>query len=180
MSQPYVRFVVAYSANRAIGRGNQLPWRLPSDLAHFKRRTMGQPILMGRKTWESLGRPLPGRPNLVISRDPTYVAEGAQVFPTLEDALAACQGQASVCVIGGAQIFTDALPIADEIIATEIRANIEGDVFFPALPSTEWHETERLPQPAENGLDFDFVTYRRREAARAPLCDQLPSSTNDS
>src|SRR5690606_22347407 len=164
MAQPYIKLVVAYSSNRVIGRDNDLPWRLPSDLAHFKRMTMGQPILMGRKTWESLGRPLPGRPNLVISRNAGYVAEGASVFTSLADALAACQDEASVCVIGGAQIFADALPLADEVIATEIHAHVDGDVFFPTLPAGQWHETERLPQPEENGYRYDFVTYcRNRE-----------------
>jgi len=162
MAQPYIKLVVAYSSNRVIGRDNDLPWRLPSDLAHFKRSTMGQPILMGRKTWESLGRPLPGRPNFVISRDRTYVAEGARVFTSLADALAACGDEPSVCVIGGAQIFKEALPLADEIIATEIHADVEGDVFFPPLPHQEWQEKERQPQPEENGFRYDFVVYCRR------------------
>ncbi|TFL15263.1 aminotransferase class III-fold pyridoxal phosphate-dependent enzyme [Pusillimonas caeni] len=162
MAQPYIKLVVAYSSNRVIGRDNDLPWRLPSDLAHFKRSTMGQPILMGRKTWESLGRPLPGRPNLVVSRDRTYVAEGARVFTSLADALAACGDEPSVCIIGGAQIFTEALPLADEIIATEIHADVEGDVFFPPLADQEWQEKERRPQPEENGYRYDFVVYRRQ------------------
>lgn len=161
MAQPYIKLVVAYSENRVIGRDNDLPWRLPSDLAHFKRTTMGQPIIMGRKTWESLGRPLPGRPNLVISRNTDYAAQGASVFASLADALAACESHESVCVIGGAQIFADALPLADEIVATEIHAQIEGDVFFPVLSQDEWDEKERLPQPEENGYRYDFVVYCR-------------------
>lgn len=161
MAQPYMKLVVAYSENRVIGRDNDLPWRLPADLAHFKRTTMGQPILMGRKTWESLGRPLPGRPNLVISRDPNYAATGARVFTSLSAAMAACEGEPRVCVIGGAQIFADALPVADEIVATEIHAHIEGDVFFPELAGQEWQEHERHPQPEENGYRYDFVVYRR-------------------
>lgn len=162
MAQPRIKLVVAYSRNRVIGRDNELPWRLPGDLAHFKRSTMGRPILMGRKTWESLGRPLPGRPNLVISRDPGYAAEGARVFASLADALAACRDEATACVIGGAQIFEEALPLADEIIATEIHADVEGDVFFPDLSAEEWQETERRPQPEENGYRYDFVVYHRR------------------
>jgi len=165
MAQPYLKLVVAYSANRVIGRDNDLPWRLPADLAHFKRTTMGQPILMGRKTWESLGRALPGRANYVISRDPDYVAEGARVFSSLSSALAACQSELTACIIGGAQIFKDALPLADEIVATEIHADIDGDVFFPMPPEQEWVEHERLPQPEENGYRYDFVVYRRRQAA---------------
>src|SRR5690606_21569199 len=97
MSNPVIQLVVAYSSNRVIGRDNALPWRLPADLAHFKRVTMGQPILMGRNTWESLGRPLPGRPNLVVSRNPEYRAEGASVYPTLDAALAACAGAERIC-----------------------------------------------------------------------------------
>lgn len=163
MSQPRIKFVVAYSDNRAIGRDNALPWRLPSDLAHFKRNTMGQPIIMGRKTWESLGRPLPGRPNLVISRDPGFSAQGATVFTSLRAALDNCPPETPACIIGGAQIFEHALPLADEIIATEVHAHVDGDVFFPPLPASEWEETERLAQPEENGYSFDFVVYRRRK-----------------
>lgn len=163
MSLPIIQLVVAYSANRVIGRDNTLPWRLPSDLAHFKRVTLGHPIIMGRNTWVSLGRPLPGRPNLVISRNPDYQADGASVHPSLDAALSACAdlGANKVCIIGGEQVFRYALDIADEIIATEIKSDIDGDTFFPALDAGVWQETERLPQPEENGLSFDFVTYRR-------------------
>ncbi len=129
MPKPSIQLVVAYSDNRVIGRDNALPWRLPSDLAHFKRTTLGQPIVMGRNTWESLGRPLPGRPNLVISRNPLYKAEGAAVYPNLEAALAACEAAERICVIGGEQIFAHALPIADEIVATEVHADVDGDTF---------------------------------------------------
>lgn len=161
-AQPLVRFVVAYAANRVIGKDNDLPWRLPSDLAHFKRVTMGQPIVMGRRTWESLGRPLPGRRNLVITRQADYAAQGAEVFPSLAAALLACAGLDSVCIIGGAEIFQAALPRADEIVATEIHAEPQGDVFFPPLAPDEWKECAREPQPEENGLRFDFVVYQRR------------------
>src|SRR5690606_25910160 len=107
MSLPIIQLVVAYSANRVIGRDNTLPWRLPSDLAHFKRVTLGHPIIMGRNTWVSLGRPLPGRPNLVISRNPDYQADGASVHPSLDAALSACAdlGANKVCIIGGEQVF---------------------------------------------------------------------------
>lgn len=158
-----IRFVVAYAANRVIGKDNDLPWRLPSDLAHFKRVTMGQPIIMGRRTWESLGRPLPGRRNLVITRQADYAATGAEVTPSLDAALAACAQEPIACVIGGAEIFQAALPLADEIIATEIQTSPDGDVFFPPLPDSDWQEVSREPQPPENGLHFDFVTYRRRQ-----------------
>lgn len=164
MSRPVVQLVVAYSDNRVIGKDNALPWRLPSDLAHFKRTTMGKPIIMGRKTWESLGRPLPGRPNLVISRDVAYLADGAQVFPSLDAALDSCGDYDHACVIGGEQVFKLALPLAQNIIATEVHAHIDGDTWFPELDPSQWQEVQRQTQPAENGLHYDFVTYRRTDS----------------
>ncbi len=157
-----LQFVVAYTRNRVIGRDNGLPWRLPRDLAHFKRSTMGCPIVMGRKTWESLGRPLPGRLNVVITRNDSYEAPGATVCRDLDEALQACGDVERICIIGGGQLFTQALPRVDEIIATEIHTDIEGDTFFPELAIDEWEEVERLPQPEENGLNYDFVLLRRK------------------
>lgn len=159
---PPIRLVVAYTDNRVIGRDGGMPWHLPGDLAHFKRSTLGNPILMGRKTWLSLGRPLPGRRNLVLSRDASFAAAGAERFASLDEALAACQDAERICVIGGEQIFRLALPLADELIATEIHAQIEGDTWFPELPAGQWQETERLPQAASDGLSYDFVTYQRQ------------------
>ncbi|ASC65575.1 dihydrofolate reductase [Achromobacter denitrificans] len=153
--------IVAYSTNRAIGRDNALPWKLPGDLAHFKRSTLGSPIIMGRKTWDSLGRPLPGRSNIVISRNPAFSAEGAILVPSLEAAIGACGDVADAYVIGGAQIYAQALPLAQRVLATEVHAEVEGDAFFPLLPAFQWKETARAPQPAENGYDYDFVTYER-------------------
>lgn len=162
MPAPFIQLVVAYSRNRVIGRDNDLPWKLPSDLAHFKRVTLGHPIVMGRNTWNSLGRPLPGRPNLVISSQADLPATGATVYPSLDAALEDCGQADKVCIIGGEQLFRHALAIADEIIATEIHADIEGDTFFPALDLGTWQEFSRQAQPEENGLRFDFVTYRRQ------------------
>jgi dihydrofolate reductase len=153
--------VVAYTRNRVIGRDNALPWKLPGDLAHFKRTTLGHPIVMGRKTWESLGRPLPGRANIVITRNADYVAEGASVVPDIDAALRACGEIDEVFVIGGAQIYAAVLDRADRIVATEVKADIEGDAFFPYLPSFRWRESSRAPQPAENGYEYDFVVYER-------------------
>ena len=153
--------IVAYADNRVIGRDNALPWKLPGDLAHFKRSTLGHPIVMGRHTWESLGRPLPGRTNVVITRNPGYAAPGAVVVPTLDAALTACPPGPEVFVIGGAQIYALALPRADRILATEVHAHVDGDAWFPDLPAGQWRETERLAQPAENGFTYDFVTYER-------------------
>ena len=161
VTRPHVKCVVAYSRNRVIGKENALPWHLPADLQHFKRNTMGQPIIMGRKTWDSLGRPLPGRRNIVISRDPQKTVVGAEVFCSLDQALQACHNEAVVCIIGGAQIFNEALPLIEELIATEVHADIEGDVFFPELDGQQWQEISRHPQAVENGYAYDFVTYRR-------------------
>ncbi|WP_459615725.1 dihydrofolate reductase [Bordetella sp. 2513F-2] len=159
---PTLTLIVAYAGNRAIGRDNALPWKLPGDLAHFKRSTLGHPIIMGRKTWESLGRPLPGRSNIVITRSSGYRADGAAVAPTLDAALAVCPPDAGeIFVIGGAQIYALALPRADRILATEVHADVEGDAFFPELPPGQWRETARQPQPAENGHAYDFVIYER-------------------
>lgn len=158
---PRLSLVVAYASNRVIGRDNTLPWRLPADLQHFKRTTLGKPIIMGRKTWESLGRPLPGRTNIVLTRNPGYTASGATVVGSLADALTACGDAPQACVIGGEAIFALALPLADRIVATEIQADVEGDTWFPELP-TGWHEVSREPQPEENGYRYDFVTYERQ------------------
>ncbi|OZI43005.1 dihydrofolate reductase [Bordetella genomosp. 4] len=159
---PRLTLVVAYSENRVIGRDNALPWKLPGDLAHFKRTTLGSPIIMGRKTWESLGRPLPGRTNVVVSRNTEYAAPGAVVVPTLHAAVQACGDVADAYVIGGAQIYEQALSLAQRLIATEVHAVVEGDAFFPVLPAEQWHEISREPQPAENGYAYDFVVYERR------------------
>ncbi|OVZ61256.1 dihydrofolate reductase [Pigmentiphaga sp. NML080357] len=153
--------IVAYASNRVIGRDNALPWRLRGDLAHFKRTTLGHPIVMGRKTWESLGRPLPGRQNIVVTRDPAYAAAGATVVHTLDEALAAAGQAEQIYVIGGAQIYAAALERADRIIATEVHADVPGDAYFPPLPAGQWRETAREPQPPEDGLAYDFVSYQR-------------------
>jgi dihydrofolate reductase len=159
---PAITLVVAYTRNRVIGRDNQMPWHLPGDLAHFKRTTLGRPILMGRKTWESIGRPLPGRQNIVITRNASYDAVGATVVGSLDAALTAAANADEIFVIGGAEIFKDALGRASRLVATEIDADIDGDTWFPALPGNEWKEIERLPQPADNGLSYSFVTYARQ------------------
>lgn len=156
-----IQIIVAYSSNRCIGVNNTLPWRLPADLAHFKKVTLGNPIIMGRNTWLSLGRPLPGRPNLVVSQTPGFEPEGATVWPSLQAALLACNDAERICIIGGEQLFRAALDYAHQIIATEIHADIAGDTFFPPLDPSKWRETERLPQPPENGLQYDFVSYER-------------------
>jgi dihydrofolate reductase len=156
-----LNLIVAYARNRTIGRDNTLPWKLPGDLAHFKRTTLGCPIVMGRKTWDSLGRPLPGRRNIVITRDTTKALAGAEGFASLLQALEAVKEAEQVFIIGGAQIYQQALPLVDRIVATEIQADIEGDAVFEPLDQAVWLETSRLPQPAENGLVYDLVEYHR-------------------
>lgn len=153
--------IVAYAQNRVIGRDNTLPWKLPSDLAHFKRTTLGHPVIMGRKTWESLGRPLPGRRNIVVTRNPHYTATGAECVTSLTQAISSVQDFAQAFVIGGAQLYQEALPFAHQVIATEVLANIEGDAFFAPLDPKQWSESSRTHYPEENGLRFDVVHYYR-------------------
>ena len=162
MSGQEIVFVVAVAQNGVIGRDNSLPWRLKADLAHFKATTLGHPVLMGRKTWESLGRPLPGRRNLVVTRDTDYVATGAEVFASIDAALAAA-GNAKVCVIGGAEIYRQLLDRADVLVLTEVRADVEGDAFFPAFDRSRFVEVRREAHAADadNEYPFDFVEYRR-------------------
>jgi len=128
-----VSIVVATDERGAIGRDGGLPWRLPNDLQRFKALTMGKPIVMGRKTWESIGRPLPGRQNIVITRQPGLPAAGATVVAALEEALAVAGGAAEICVIGGAEIYRLALPLARVIHLTRVHAVVEADTFFPPL-----------------------------------------------
>ena len=159
-----LNLIYARARNGVIGRDNTLPWHLPEDLAHFKRQTLGCPVIMGRKTWDSLPpkfRPLPGRPNIVISRDPTWHADGAHSATTLQSALAWCADHPEVWVIGGAQIYALALPLAQRVVVTEIDADFEGDAFAPALDAA-WSETSRERHTAASGLAFSFVTYERQ------------------
>jgi dihydrofolate reductase len=134
--------VVARARNGVIGRDNRLPWRLPADLAYFKRVTMGHPVIMGRRTWESIGRPLPGRRNIVVSRDPAYVAPGATVVGSLDEAWRAAGDVDEACVIGGTSLFAEALPVADRIHLTEVEADVAGDTYFPPFDRTVFSERE--------------------------------------
>lgn len=161
---PRLHLILARAANGVIGLDNRMPWHLPEDLAHFKRTTLGCPVVMGRKTWDSLPprfRPLPGRANIVLSRDATWQAEGAQRAASLDEALALCAGQPDVWVIGGAQIYAQALPRAHSAVVTEIARAFEGDAFAPTF-GTEWVETHREAHVSADGLPFAFVTLERR------------------
>ena len=160
---PRLNLIFARAANGVIGKDNALPWHLPEDMAHFKRTTLGCPVIMGRKTWDSLPprfRPLPGRQNIVLTRDAAWQAEGAQRAGSVPDAVAACGDAAEVWVIGGAEVYRQALPHARRVVVTEIAQAFDGDAMAPLL-GPEWTETAREPHTAANGLPFAFVTYER-------------------
>jgi dihydrofolate reductase len=153
--------VVAMDAKRGIGIDNKLPWHLPEDLAHFKRVTLGQPIIMGRKTFDSIGRPLPGRRNIVVTRNRDWHADGVDAVGSLEEAIALA-GDAPASIIGGAQIFNEALEFADRMIVTHIEREYHCDTFFPEIDPGKWTATAREPQHSQaQDLDFSFVTYER-------------------
>jgi dihydrofolate reductase len=158
--------IVARARNGVIGRDNQLPWRLPEDLAFFKRTTMGAPIVMGRKTHESIGRPLPGRRNIVVSRDATRHYTGCDTVVSLDDALtlAARDEAAEAFLIGGAELYRQGLPMAHKLLVTEIDADFEGDTSFPAPDPAIWEEVSREKHRANPpaGFDYAFVAYRRK------------------
>ena len=161
--------IAAVARNRAIGKDNRLLWHLPEDMRHFREITRGKPLIMGRKTWESLPekfRPLPGRLNVVVSRDPLYPATGAILASSLEAALrqaySACSPSAEIFVIGGAELYRQALPLADRLYLTEVDEDFAGDTFFPEVSPEEWQEHERQPLLAASGIRLAFVEYRRK------------------
>lgn len=155
--------IAAMAANRVIGRNNALPWHLPADLKRFKALTMGHPVLMGRNTYESIGKPLPGRRNLVITRNRGYGAPGCEVVHSLDEALAACGDAQDVYVIGGAELYRAALPRAHCLELTEIHAAFDGDVVFPPFAPEQWREGARETHEPGSGIAFgyDFVRYER-------------------
>ena len=158
-----LNLIFARAANGVIGVHNTLPWHLPEDMAHFKRTTLGCPVIMGRKTWDSLPpkfRPLPGRLNVVVTRQREWTADGAVVVHSLEAACVACPPNSTAWVIGGAELYAQALPLASTAVVTEIDADFEGDAFAPHF-GPEWVETSRQPQVSVNGLNFSFVTYQK-------------------
>jgi dihydrofolate reductase len=154
-----IYLLAAVAANGIIGAKGALPWHLPEDLKHFKKLTLGHPIIMGRKTWESLGKALPGRENIVVTHRHGYDAPGAAVAGSLEAALALCAGEAVVFVIGGEQLFRESLPMAAGLVLTEIQRDYEGDARFPAYDRSRWRETQREAHTAADGMRFDFVLY---------------------
>jgi dihydrofolate reductase len=162
-----INLIWAQARNRVIGLNGTMPWRLPEDLAHLKRTTLGCPVIMGRKTWDSIPakfRPLPGRTNIVLTRQSDWQENGAQRVSDLQEAFSYCKQLASkpdtVWVIGGAQIYAQALPLAHTVVVTEIDAEFEGDAFAPEL-GEEWREIERESHASATGLAYNFLTYAR-------------------
>jgi dihydrofolate reductase len=159
---PAIYLVAAVAANGIIGANGGLPWHLPGELAHFKKLTLGHPIIMGRRTWESLGeRPLPGRENIVVTGRADYRAEGAAIARSLDAAVALCMGEPLAFVIGGTRLFEEALPIARGMVLTEIQRDYEGDARFPPYDRSQWRETQREAHAAPDGTRFDYVLYER-------------------
>ncbi len=164
-----IAMIVAMAENRVIGRNNQLPWHLPNDLKYFKSTTMGKPLVMGRKTFESIGKPLPGRTNIVVSGNKGFSAEGIRVANDIDQALeqavsvAITEGALEVMVIGGAQIYEAVLPKVTRLYLTQVHADIEGDALFPELDWGQWKEVAREDVQAEgsNPFDYSFVVYQR-------------------
>ena len=158
-----VSLIAAVAGNGAIGKDNALPWHLPEDMRHFRETTRGKPVIMGRKTWESLPdafRPLPGRHNIVVSRNPAYQAPGATLATSLDEALLEAAAAEEVFVIGGAQLYQQALALASRLYLTEIDASVDGDAFFPPVLAHEWEELSRTP--VQGAPAFAFVIYQRR------------------
>lgn len=161
-SGPRVYLVAAVAANGIIGAKGQLPWHLPEDLKHFQELTLGHPVIMGRRTWESLRKPLAGRDNIVVTRTAAYQAPGAAVTSSLAAALALCAGEPVAFVIGGSQLFAESLPTAAGLVMTEIHRDFAGDTRFPGYDRSKWRETQREAHTAGDGMRFDFVLYEPR------------------
>ncbi|HEU5436089.1 MAG TPA: dihydrofolate reductase [Telluria sp.] len=158
---PQITLVVAIDAENGIGVDNKLPWHIPEDLAHFKRVTLGHPIIMGRKTFDSIGRPLPKRRNIVVTRNAEWRHDGVDAVTSLADAIA-LSGDEPASIIGGAQIFNESMALADRMIVTEIDHTFACDTFFPAIDRAVWTETARETHRSQaDGYDFAFVTYER-------------------
>jgi dihydrofolate reductase len=167
-NQPLISFVVAMTPARVMGRAGRLPWHIPADLAHFKRLTISKPVVMGRRTFEAIGRPLAQRHNIVVTRDLSYVAEGCTIAHSVEEALIAAGSVLEIAVIGGAQIFEELLPRADILHITYVHAEIDGDTFFPPLDLNDWREHDRRDEGVgpRNAYPLSFVTLYRRDGGR--------------
>jgi dihydrofolate reductase len=159
---PRIYLVAAVASNGIIGSNGRLPWHFPEELKHFKEVTLGHPVIMGRRTWESLKGALPGRKNIVVTRTPAYQASGASVAPSLQAALALCAGAPKAMVIGGNQLFAESLPMATGLELTEIHKDYPGDTWFPAYDRAQWQEIKREARTAADGTRFDYVLYEKR------------------
>lgn len=162
MARPSIRLIAAVARGGALGKDNQLLVHLPGDLPRFKRLTLGHPVVMGRKTWDSIGRPLPGRRNIVITRQADWAASGAERAPSFDAALALAGDVECVCVIGGAEIYALALPRADELLLTEIDADYEADAHFPDWPRDDYDPVSSESNITPQGLVYRYVSYRRK------------------
>lgn len=162
-----VSLIAALTENRVIGRDNTLPWRLPADLKRFRRLTTGHPVILGRKNYESIGRPLPERTNIVLTRDRAYRAPGCTVVDTLDAAYTAAAGASEIFVIGGAELYAQTLARADRLYLTWVHAQVPGDTFFPTFDLADWTEIERERHEPDrdHAYGFSFVTYDRRARA---------------
>ena len=160
-SKPTLCIIAAMARNRVIGINNTLPWRLPEDLKHFKVLTMGHHIVMGRKTYESIGRPLPGRTTVIVTRDSGYRVEDCITATSIDAAIAACGDDAEIFFVGGAEMYAQVLSRADRLYLTEIQADFAGDAWFPEFDPSAWQEAERQAHVSDAGLGYHFVTYTR-------------------
>lgn len=161
-----VSLILALSENRVIGKDNKLPWHLPDDFAYFKRTTLGHPIIMGRKSFESLGKPLPKRTNILVTRQNDYCPEGCVVAHSVEEAIKVAKAEdEEIYVIGGAEIVKKAFPVVEVLLLTEVHAEVEGDTYFPEYDKSEWEEKSREYHPADERHEFafSFVRYERKE-----------------
>jgi dihydrofolate reductase len=173
MTKPVVALIAAVAENGVIGRDNALPWRIPEDMKWFKARTLGKPCIMGRKTWESFPkRPLPGRTNIVVTRNAAYRADGAVVVPSLAAALDIAAGEEpdEIMVLGGAEIYAQALPLTDRIYLTRVHVSVPGDATFPELDRSDWNETlvGDHPSSAERPIGYSFLILDRKRKSAAP------------
>lgn len=163
--RPLISAILAMGENRVIGKNNQLPWRLPADLKHFKAITSGHPILMGRKTYQSIGRPLPNRINIIMTRDAHFQAPGCTVVTSIDEAIVCASNNNSdeIFIIGGAEIYTQLMPVIDCIYLTVVHQTFDGDAFFPELATDEWKEVERTVHQAdaENAYAYSFIRLER-------------------
>ncbi len=164
MTARNISIIAAMAKNRVIGIANTLPWRIPADLKHFKALTMGHHLIMGRKTFDSIGKPLPGRATVVVTRNRELKIDGCIMAHSPEEAIAACAGDEEIFAVGGAELYAQTLPLAGTLYITEIQLDVEGDAYFPEFNRDEWQEVsrERNHQEAPQPLEYHFVSYRRK------------------